>query len=75
MNKIAYWINGKLPIYIRLKDFKRVLGPAPIGYTLAIWNCADCKRYRNLWYVLQDIRITIRKNGFLWKVIKKGDVL
>lgn len=75
MKKITHWINSNLPIYIRLKDFKRIYLPVSVGYTLAIWNCADFKRYGNLWHTLQDIRITIRKNGLLWKVIKKGDIL
>lgn len=62
--KIALWINRHLPIYLPNYSSK---------YCLAIWNCADCKRYKSLKYTLQDIRITIRRDGSPIFVIKKGE--
>lgn len=74
MKKIAHWINKNLPVYIHVKNLKRHHSPADKGYTLAIWNCGNCKRYGKLRYVLSDIRITIRKDGLFWKTIKKGAI-
>lgn len=73
MKKLSYWLNGKLPIYLKLPTMKRLLSPANKGYTLAIWNCGDCKHRGNLLQSLCDTRITLRKDGMYWKTIKKGD--
>ena len=66
--KISNKINKTLPIYF----------PKSRAYTdklhLAIWNCGDCKRHKNLRYTLKDIRITLRKNNKPVLVIKKGEL-
>ena len=67
--RIARCINRTLPIYFSLSKFKMVTSPQK-GYTLAIWNCGHNRH--NLRTTLRDIRITIRKNGWLHKTIKKG---
>ena len=67
-DNIALKLNSILPIYIpKSRRFTDKLH-------IAIWNCGDCKRHKNLWHTLQDIRITIRKKHKVLFVIKKGDV-
>ena len=70
--KIARWINlTLLPFYFNFRRFRRTLGPEK-GYTLAVWNCGHNRN--NLRTTLRDIRITIRKDGWLHKTIKKGAI-
>lgn len=68
LEELSIKINKMFPIYI----------PASRRFSdklhLAIWNCGDCKRHKNLYHTLQDIRITLRKNHKSILVIKKGDV-
>ena len=61
-----------LPFYFDLKKFERVLSPTN-NYTLAIWDCGKRFPGRTWWDAWKDIRITIRKRGVCWFVIKKGD--
>lgn len=70
--KIARWINlTLLPFYFNFRRFRRTLGPEK-GYTLAVWNCGHNRN--NLRTTLRDIRITIRKDGWLYKTIKSGTI-
>ena len=69
--KIARCINSTLPIYFSFNKFKMTISPQK-GYTLAIWNCGDNRN--NLRTTLRDIRITIRKDGLLYKTIKMGAI-
>jgi hypothetical protein len=70
MSKISRWIYNKLlPIYIPRRN--AYIG----GHCLAIWCCIDCRNSGKLWKVLKGMRITIRKNGSVVLVIKKGEVL
>ena len=64
-------ISRFLPLYIDLRTFKRIPQSKSKGYTLAVWNCGESGTLRKH---LRDIRITIRKNGHPYFVIKRGDV-
>lgn len=68
---LAWKITKFLPLYIDLRTFKRIICNKPNGYTLAIWNCGDGS---TLLTHLRDIRITIRKDGQPYFVIKHGYV-
>lgn len=68
---LARKIARFLPLYIDLWTFKRILYSKPKGYTLAVWNCGDGSTLRTH---LRDVRITIRKDGRPYFVIKRGYV-
>ena len=68
---LARRISRFLPLYIDLRTFKRILYSKPKGYTLAVWNCGDGSTLRTH---LRDVRITIRKDGRPYFVIKHGYV-
>lgn len=68
---LAWKIARFLPLYIDLQTFKRLPYSKSKGYSLAIWNCGDG---RTLWSHLRDSRITIRKDGHPYFVIKHGYV-
>lgn len=68
---LAWKIAKILPLYIDLRTFRRIPYSKPKGYSLAIWNCGDG---RTLWSHLRDTRITIRKDGNPYFVIKHGYV-
>ena len=71
MSDLALKISKRLPVYIDLNSLKRILGPKTQGYTLAIWNCGSSE---SLWRLMRDVRITIRKDGRLYRTIKNGYV-
>lgn len=71
MSNLAWKISKWLPVYVDLNTMKRILGPKTQGYTLAIWNCGS---YESLWSIMRDVRITIRKDGRLYRTIKNGYV-
>ena len=71
MSDLAWKISKRLPVYIDLNTMKRILGPKTQGYTLAIWNCGSSE---SLWGFMRDVRITIRKDGRLYRTIKNGYV-
>lgn len=62
----------QLPYYLNLKTFEKEQGPDLKGYSLAIWDCGRRFPGRTWWDAWKDIRITIRKKGVCWFVIKKG---
>jgi hypothetical protein len=67
LEELSIKLNKTLPLYIpKSRRFSDKLH-------LAIWNCGDCKRHKNLYHTLQDTRITLRKNRRPILVIKKGD--
>ena len=68
---LARKIARFLPLYIDLRTFKRIPQSKSKGYTLAVWNCGESGTLRKH---LRDIRITIRKNGHPYFVIKRGYV-
>ena len=68
---LARRISRFLPLYIDLRTFKRILYSKPKGYTLAVWNCGDGSTLRTH---LRNVRITIRKDGRPYFVIKRGYV-
>ena len=70
-NYLTWKITRFLPLYIDLRTFMRIPHSKPKGYSLAIWNCGDG---RTLLSHLRDIRITIRKDGHPYFVIKHGYV-
>lgn len=71
MSNLAWKISERLPVYIDLNTMKRILGPKTQGYTLAIWNCGSSE---SIWSIMRDVRITIRKDGRLYRTIKNGYV-
>lgn len=71
MSDLSLKISKLLPVYIDLNSLKRILGPKTQGYTLAIWNCGSSE---SLWDFMRDVRITIRKDGRLYRTIKNGYV-
>lgn len=72
LNKmIARIINNILPIYFPYIGHKT--NPRN-GWYIAIWNNGDRRYKNNLHKTIKNIRITIRKNGVLKFVIKKGAV-
>ena len=71
MSDLAWKISKRLPVYICLNSMKRIPGPKTQGYTLAIWNCGSSE---SIWSLMRDVRITIRKDGMLYRTIKNGYV-
>ena len=71
MSDLAWKISKRLPVYIDFHTMKRILWPKTQGYTLAIWNCGSSE---SLWSIMRDVRITIRKDGRLYRTIKNGYV-
>ena len=62
----SYWLP---PLYIPKRAQYGEWQDKPY---LAVWNCGDMKHHHSLWQCIKDTRITVRKNGCVLFVIKKG---
>lgn len=78
----AHYYDGSGNLAMRINRFLPLYWPHRSGcrninkykWYLAVWNCGDAKYNRDFWLTLRDIRITVRKEGNVKLVLKKGAV-